>query len=337
MEITNINEINKQYLGKGLYGRVYRYQDKAIKLYHPILYKHDMTNPCLKLNRKKFKLMKIRKSEIKHTFLVGDLLYINGAFSGVVYPYVEGENLGKLLYQLSIDEKQKLSKQLLRNAKELTDHQIYPKDYRLPNILRDTEGNIKIIDIDDIHTKVTLFPNPMELLLSLKSLKRALIDLLEDDDYFNYRKNHQLQKYTETLKIAKAPLITYQNLRTYIDKKTNPFKSIFINTKHLRLLNSSTIENINTIMENTDANLILISETLKDSVVENIFEKEIPLYDYIDTKNKGIEETIEKYLKKHNIINPILLNQKDIGFSGNISEIINSLNDKNKSQKIKTL
>ena len=337
MKFTNTNGFKKQYLGRGLYGRVYCYQNKAIKLYHPIIYRHDIVNPCLKLNRKKFQLMKIRSKDIKHTYLVEDLLYINGIFSGVIYPYIEGENLGNLLYQLSLDEKQNLSKQLLRNAKELTDHQIYPKDYRLPNILRDPDGNVKIIDIDDIRTKVTLFPNPMELLLSLKSLKRALIELLEDDDYFNYSKNHQLQKYTETLKITKKPFITYQHLNTYIDKKTEPFKTIFVDTKHLRLLNSSTINNINIIMENTDANLILISETLKDSVVENIFEKEIPLYDYIDTNNIGIEETIEKYIKTHNIINSISLNQKDLTLNDNTPKLIKSLNDKNKSQKIKTL
>ena len=80
MEFNSSSEFNQDFLGKGLYGKVYHYGDKAIKQYHIVLYKYDLKNPCLKLNKKKFKLMKARASKIKNTPLIEDLLYINGEF-----------------------------------------------------------------------------------------------------------------------------------------------------------------------------------------------------------------------------------------------------------------
>jgi len=333
MEFINNREFNQENLGRGLFGTVYHYEDKAIKHYHPILYKHDCKNPCLKLDRKKFTLMKMRAKDIKHTFLVEDLLYIQGEFSGVIYPYIEGEHLGKLLHTLTLNEKRVLGRQIIRNAKELTDHQIYPSDYRLPNILRDSEGKAKIIDIDDFHTKVSLFPNPLYLLASLRSLRDVLIHLLEDDDYFRQDKISQLEKYNEALEIMEKSLITYNQLKQYLYKKTRAFKTIFINIEDINSLEDLYLEKINMIRKSAKCNVILITDSF--SPLLNDILKQIPIYDCLETHGENIN--LDNYLKTHKIINPLLVNGSELYDIDLLIQSINYLNSKPKKQKIKTL
>lgn len=337
MKFYDSSDFNIESLGKGTYGSVYHYQNKAIKKYHPIIYKYSSKNPCLRLNRKKFQLMKLRAKKIKHTFLVEDLLYINETFSGVVYPYIEGSHLGTIVNTLSIHEKQILGKQLIRNAKELTDNNIYPKDYRLPNILRDSQGNIKIIDTDDVHTKVTLFPNPLYLLLSLNSLKKAVVDLIEDEDYFNDTKSMKLYKYTDTLKIINNPFVTYQSLNNYVNEKTKPFKTIFINVEDAFALQNLNIENIFNLKQKTNSQIIIIISQYNQKILNDLLDKNIPIYDYIDVKKNNIQIMLNDYLSKYNIVNPLLMTSKKTYDIDAINKSVRYLNESRQIRKIKTL
>jgi len=338
MEFKDSKEFKEHYLGKGLFGTVYRYQDKAIKQYHPYIYKFDTSNPCLKPYHLKFKLMKLKAPNIKHTFLVEDLLYINGKFSGVIYPYIEGNHLGTLLDTMSIIEKEKLSRQLIIHAKELTDNFIYPKDYRLPNILRDINGNIKIIDLDDIRTKIKLYPSPCNYMLSLNSLRQVLIDLLEDDDYFYNQTNIKLQKYNNTETLKRIPVLNYTILNNYVTDKTKAFKTMFININELTTPENINIDQIYKVSNNTECKIILITKNQNNLLIDSLLKTKIPLYDYISvSKNNTLESQIENYKLKHNIKQGIILTLDDLSIENNISFITNILNEKPQKQKIKTL
>ena len=59
-------------------------------------------------------------------------------------------------YKLKAD----LSRQFVRNSKELIRHNIYPLDYKLNNLMCEN-GELRIIDLDDFHTKVCRIPNPI--------------------------------------------------------------------------------------------------------------------------------------------------------------------------------
>lgn len=47
---------------------------------------------------------------------------------------------------------------LVRNSQELTRFRIYPLDLKLDNIMY-VDGQVKIIDLDDLYTKYMLIPS----------------------------------------------------------------------------------------------------------------------------------------------------------------------------------
>jgi len=283
--VANSDEIYKGHiLGRGSFGTVYKFQNKAIKKYHRLG----------KQKLLKFKLMKARKPKIKYTFLVEDLLYIDGQFSGVVYPYIEGENLYKIVRDLNAFEKSDLANQIIRNAKELTNNAIYPTDYRLPNIILDIDGNIRIIDLDDKYTYVTLFPSPLLLGDSLISLKNLLIHFLESDSFDVYRPHiNGLEKYTEAQRLSKKLVLSYKPLQQYVDNRLKPITIIFINIDSANIFYEINLELVDKIVANTNCKIVLLGIPHK--------KLQIPIYDNIASSSLGVEELVTNYLDHNNI------------------------------------
>ncbi len=140
----------------GQFGVVYQVNDYYVyKIYNPTLYHssgHEYKNPALRLPRRKFYLLMKAGETLQYTDVLKDIIIMDDKFSGVVLPYYNEGTITDILgkpYQV----KRKASGQIVRNAKELNDHFIYPMDYKLNNIMKHN-GNYKLIDLDDPYTKV---------------------------------------------------------------------------------------------------------------------------------------------------------------------------------------
>ncbi len=332
MYINGRNDLG-EYLGRGRSGSVYKCGDSAIKLYHDIIYEIDKVNPCLQINRRKFKLMQMRASRIEHTPLVEDLIYLNGKFHGVSYPYIEGEPLNKIFRKLSIEDRINLSRQIIRNAKELTDNQIYPKDYRLPNIIYDAEGNIRIIDVDDTHTRVTVLPNYLELLFSLSSLASLLTIFLEGRD-LDDKKYEIFAKYKEAIKIRRRKILSYQKLSSYVDFKLQPIKTIFIDISDLDNIDLTII---NRIVANTKCEIVLVSLNPFEATVFNNIK--VPFYDFIVFGKGNPDDVVNAYLNFNNITKHLLFEKGQLTMDNStldftdINKAINYLNEETQKDK----
>lgn len=204
------------YVKSGTFGSVFHDGKIAFKKYH-----HEIKaigyvlikNPCLKQNRHKFKRMWKRQSKIEYTDLICDTFSIDNDYSGVCYPYYQGQLLEEIRKESSFKEKEYIALQLIRNAKELTDQKIYPLDYKLNNVIYTSQGQVKIIDLDDQLTKVTLIKNPYYFYKSTRRLKSTLFHFFE---YHHYYLNDELLQYLEC----------YHTLTEIYSKKQNPYKNL---------------------------------------------------------------------------------------------------------------
>lgn len=189
-----------EYISHGSYGNIYRKENKAIKKYREKIKGYN--NPCFRLNKKKFKLYKKRQNKIKYTTLPTELIYVNHYFVGVVYDYIDGDILTNIMKQIDFEQKKSICYDIIRNAKELTDHHIYPLDYKLNNIMYDQNNQIKIIDLDDIWTKATYLPNYYYYKRSLYELKETLLVFLDNKnlEYHGKLTYQDLEKFVKTLK-----------------------------------------------------------------------------------------------------------------------------------------
>lgn len=155
------SEINKmERIGCGNFGSVYLNKDKVYKVYHKQIKAESLTfniktiidNPTLKTKPIKYEYLKHINHKLKYTDLIDDTLCIDGGFGVVVMPYYNGDTFENHKYD-PIEKKVAIARQLLLNAKELTDNLIYPLDYKSNNIML-YENKIQIIDLDDVKTKV---------------------------------------------------------------------------------------------------------------------------------------------------------------------------------------
>lgn len=311
MNFNNEKEIRKEkYLGGGTFGSVYQYGDCAIKLYHDLV-KTDIgefvQNPCLK-RKKKLKLLLQKNEEVSRSNLISDLLFINGELKGVCYPFYEGDTLDSMFASTTFEQKQDISHQLIDNTKELNHHFIYPLDSKLDNILYDGK-TIKIIDLDDVLTKVTYGWNLIYLKKSLESLRRTLVNIFCGDQYiFGNNFLNLLESYHNQKDFLDNSFISYQTLNQFISNRSIDKKLIFINLNSLSELD---IEKLKRIIVFTDSKIVLMfshnkSYLLKNDLdsyintIKNFQQLGIPIYDVIfqkknDLKDKKIIECLNNY------------------------------------------
>lgn len=164
-------------LGAGKYGKVYQISDSmAYKIYHRTLADYDgfeMINPVLLTSKKTIQTLLDKDSKLKYTDLIQDYIIVDGYFGGVCIPYYDGKTLAQLKntpYQVKRD----ISKQMVRNHRELLRNNIYPKDYHTGNIMVTEDQEVKMIDLDDHLTRVTQLPNPFLALLTTGRLNETI-------------------------------------------------------------------------------------------------------------------------------------------------------------------
>ncbi len=321
-ELTDLEDIDL-----GTYGAVYKKGDSAIKLYHDTICCYR--NPCLKFSKKKFWLLRRRNQLIKYTHLIDDVVFVKDQFVGVTYPFIEGNILDDFIDK-NFSIKKDICSQLIRNAKELTDYHIYPLDYKLNNILYDQDGNVQIIDLDDIWTKVTIGSHLIYWYRSFYSLRRAIINFSENDqvynyfDYFSDQIGLDVHQYGVEFKNKK--LLSYRMLREYVHLKYQEFCPVFVDCTNFEHISDIRFEVLAKLQEYASAKIILIfgDKVAKDksfckelvTLYKNHF---IGIYDLLTVRNENVLQNVENYINKHHISNSLLFRIEDLSIEENFS------------------
>ena len=204
-------------IGSGAFGMVYKVDDHtAYKVYIPTLYDafgHPFKNPALRMPKRKFRRLRERAKDLKYTDVLKDVLFMDGEYAGIVLPYYGGGSLVNALH-LPFSLKLDYSKQLVRNGKELTDHYIYPMDYKLNNILLD-DGKVRIIDLDDALTHVCATANPFYCGHCIDDLNETIQTIFCE---------HEIQPYSHAVKNSLFRNrgkfeTTYEGIEEYLELK----------------------------------------------------------------------------------------------------------------------
>jgi serine/threonine protein kinase len=95
-------------------------------------------------------------NNLKISYFVKFIEKIN---KNIIYEYFNGETLDYELYNLNLDEIEKISFQLIKFLHELEEKQYYYFDLNMNNILIDKNRNIKIIDYSTLNHKNELTVN----------------------------------------------------------------------------------------------------------------------------------------------------------------------------------
>ncbi len=216
-------------LGSGLFGTVYRKDaNTAFKIYHTQLYDpygKMVENPALRFCQARLDRLKHRGRNLQYTDVWQDKIYMDHKFAGLSFPCYDGDLLFQLMHQ-PYDVKMRLAKEYVRNSKELTSHGIYPMDYKLNNVMTNA-GEVKILDLDDFHTKVPIVPTPFHKSACVFGLHETLLSFFEEYDYASYGiavRNELMRKRT----YAEG---NYRAIEQYLSSKEEPIKFLFIDSE----------------------------------------------------------------------------------------------------------
>lgn len=304
MKLTKEDFEKLDYISSGTFGSVWHNKEIAFKKYHKTIKAHGVSgyevikNPCLKENQIKFHLMKHYNNKLKYTDLIIDKLYIDNQFAGVCYPYYEGDILESIIFK-PIFEKVEISKQLIRNAKELTNHNIYPLDYKLNNIIYTLHGKIQIIDLDDKLTKIKLIKNSHSFNQSLVSLSKTIIHFLQPNTILYDRDVlHSLTYFRTIEQLEQKKIIKYHDLYQYINTLSNHINFILVPYDEINQHSINTIKNL---IKQQDIKIILtIPENTLSSheilnIISSISHHGIETYDVITINNSILKPHLFQY------------------------------------------
>lgn len=211
-------------IGSGGAGTIYKKDDNtAYKIYHDKVVSADrfIDNPALTLPLIHYRRLIARSKRLKYSTPVKDVIYIDGKFRGVVIPFYEGDALYKFK-NLPFEKKIELSKEILRNSIELTNHLIYPVDHKLANIMY-TNGHIELIDLDDSRTHACVIPNPFYNASSIDKLGITI------QNFFQEEKHSRIPSVVVS-KLGREKMfdaITYKRIEEYLRRKEIVKKIIF--------------------------------------------------------------------------------------------------------------
>ena len=281
--MVNIDERQLRDLFKissGNFGNIYRAGDNVFKVYEPkikttvgTLDNNPMLSDSYKVISRLQKLIELNK-KVKKTDLITDLLYVDGKFRGVVLPYYDGLELTKVMDK-PLKDKIEYSRKLLENARELSKHHIYPTDYKLINLL--LVGNqIKIIDLDDIFTKVGIRYAPMYHKECIYGLYETIAALLNENRYHCYISEADGLIVPHKSKIDG----TFESIESYLDDKEEDHSYIFLDeTTDLDIYSDALYLN--------DIRVVVLNHGDKETLLRLLDELNrrcIRIYDVIDAK-----------------------------------------------------
>lgn len=170
-----------EYVQNGGFGVLYKKDNLIYKLYRNKVncsYSLKVDNPSLRYCPLKIRRLMRLNDKLLYTDLVQDIIFVDGKFAGVVLPFYDGKTFSDS-DDLPFEERLSLSFELVRNSSELTNHYIYPMDYKLNNFMI-VDGNVKIIDLDDVFTKVGLIYRPIKEKKCISNLDCSIKSFLNE-------------------------------------------------------------------------------------------------------------------------------------------------------------
>lgn len=296
--------------GSGAFATVFADKEKmvAIKRYHEYIKGNccsDAKNPCLNANLRKYKRLNLRDEKIKYTDTFVELVYEGFKFIGVKKKYYEGTRLDKIGSR-TLTEKKTILTKLIRNAKELVFHRIYNLDYKSDNALVTNDGEVKILDLDDIWTKVTLLPNPIYESISRRKLQQTIVNIIYSyQPYLPHVISKNITSCPENnQKLLK--LLSYKQLQKFVESVNFEKKIIVIDAKEIykidiNLLKKYMAENELVLVLAVDINTLFAYEKLKD-IFDYLENKDVCVYDvfkYKENYEENYEEARQSYINSH--------------------------------------
>ena len=290
-------------IGHGDFGVVYKKDDKtAYKIYNKMISNYysgiEYNNPIFILPKSHFTRIMAKCKKLNYTDGINDLIYINGEFKGVSIPYYDGDTLNNLLNK-PLKLKIELSKQLVRNSKELIKNHLYTTDHKLNNIML-SNNEIKIIDLDDIKTHPSIIRNPILERKSIISLGSTIQRFLNISGHFPI--NYEI---AQKLKREKREYLTnYNKIEKYIENLQKEKNIIFIDNetdieKLKELINHFGFETVYVVEDNLDKNSYL-------EIIEKLKAENIELFDFVK------KDKIDNYPESEIVNESYLLSKKEL-------------------------
>lgn len=301
INITKDDLKNFKEIGSGNFGIVYKVDNNcAYKIYRKYVHGQlgeKVDNPCLTESHLRLKRLKKRKNNIKNTDIFDEYIYIDGKFGGIRIPYYKGNTLNQIMYE-PFDLKYDISKQLIENTLELIDNKIYPLDYKLNNIIY-TNNKVKVLDLDDIFTKVTLCKNIIYKNSVINDLNETIRTYFCEFNYMPIKRNIEIErdKGKEKCKI--------DDIQNYLDNKNIKRDFIIINSK-------SELNYLINFLKINNFNVIYMLDNITDDekyVLKNIYDinsQGIKLYDLINP------DSIDDFLSNNNSNEVLELRNKQL-------------------------
>lgn len=265
-------------------------------------------NPCLKLNRsnrKKYKRLNKIDSKLLYSDVAVDEVYLGGChFIGLRQKRYDGETLEKFL-DLTLEEKKDILLELIRNFEELTNNKIYSFDGKLNNVVFTKDRKVKIIDLNDALTKVTILKSPIKEEKAILNLKKIILSFL----YYNHRDfDKSYDKYISSSvweKFLKEKR-TYDELRDWVKEFKWQERIIIVDFDDLENMDLELVKNY---LIEGDLKLVLTLKrtylsTHEKDFLEKIYSYGIVIYDMILCKefDRNVNDYVDEYIKSHDFV-----------------------------------
>ena len=281
-------------VGSGTFGVVYKVNDQiAYKVYRKTIRDSltwkEVDNPAISLSPAHFNALITRSKRLKYTGGILDTLSVDGNFRGVVIPFYDGKRIEELT-DLSLDRRLSLSREMVRNSKELSGHLIYTTDFKTNNIMI-ANGVVQFIDLDDVRTHVCHVPNLLYRAMTINSLGESIQD-------FMLERRHLFSPggaFNDLEREQNFLSLTYGRIEEYLNKKSEELCVVYFNPCNIE----GFIELLSNLKKKYKLVMMIEEEQLHDEnlvrIVDYLKANGIGLYDIILHKNQ------EEYPKIENI------------------------------------
>lgn len=302
MKIASETLEDLERVGSGCFGTVYKKDDKtAYKIYHKYVFDQFGTqhhNPCLIYRKKHLNKLINLNYKLVHNNLISDVIFVDGIFKGVTMPYYNGYTLDNMM-EANFNLKMDVSKQLVRNAKELTDNNIYPLDYKLNNLMYEN-GNARIIDLDDSRTKLRLIKDFYASSRSIKGLDETIKVFFGDTNCLPVKYRNLIDKEQNNISNK------YELINEYLDKKN-------IGHNYIVVDELTDINYLLSFLKNNDCRVIfkynyrIHDENYFLDVINKYQKMGIRLYDFVKDYNEYTYFSNCSILDKYEAKNKVLI------------------------------
>ena len=230
-----LKKLESKYVGGGTFGLVYNVDDHiAYKIYRDKVVDdfawREVDNPVMNLPQAHFDSLIKRSKKLDYTGGIIDKLYVNGRFRGVVIPYYGKKKLEDST-DLPVKQRINISKQMIRNSKELSRHLIYTTDFKTNNVMIQN-GTAQFIDLDDLKTHVCHIPNPIYQIGTVYSLGETIQDFMSQTGVLSLPNGYSSFLEREGRFMA----LTYSRIEDYLNKKAEDLNVLFFDSRYAESL-----------------------------------------------------------------------------------------------------